>query len=184
MNRSWIGIEIGKQAETHIIPRLKAVIKSEDRSGVSKAVNWHGGGNFKYYELGASIIDPATRDFNWKLGRDFIEKSLLSSYDFAQDPEWSFDQIELIEAVQRPAIGFHCVGQKRMAGVVTLVEPKREKPISYDEFATLYNALKKFKGTQSISIFTNRGVDVAYESKPDDLEVIKVPHAIFAELEK
>ena len=45
-------------------------------------------------------------------------------------------------------------------------------------------ALKKFKGTQSITVFTNRGVELAYDSKPEDLEVIKVPHAIFAELEK
>jgi adenine-specific DNA-methyltransferase len=47
-----------------------------------------------------------------------------------------------------------------------------------------YDTLKKFKGTQSITVFTNRGVELAYDSKPEDLEVIKVPHAIFAELEK
>ena len=47
-----------------------------------------------------------------------------------------------------------------------------------------YDAIKKFKGTQSITVFTNRGVEIAYETKPEDLEVIKVPHAIFAELEK
>jgi adenine-specific DNA-methyltransferase len=71
-----------------------------------------------------------------------------------------------------------------MAGVVSLVEPKKDKPITYEELMTWYDALKKFKGTQSITVFTNRGVELAYDSKPEDLEVIKVPHAIFAELEK
>ena len=184
MNRHWVGIEIGKHAETHIIPRLKNVLTGEDQSGISKAVNWQGGGSFKYYTLGDSIINPVTRDFNWKLGRDFIEKSLLSSYDFAPDSEFSLSQVELIKATQHPTMGFHRIGQKQMACVVSLLEPGKDKPIAYDELMTWYEALKNFKGTQSISVFTNRGVELAYDSKPDDLEVIKVPHAIFAELEK
>ena len=184
MNRRWIGVEIGKHADTHIIPRLKKVLTGEDQSGISKAVNWKGGGSFKYYTLGESVIDRTTRDFNWNLGRDFIERSLLSSYDFGPDTAFSFLQGELITASHQPSIGFHRVGQKQMAGVVSLVEPKNEKPISYDELMGWYALLKKFKGTQSITIFTNRGVELAYDSKPEDLEVIKVPHAIFAELER
>jgi adenine-specific DNA-methyltransferase len=184
MNRRWIGIEVGKHADTHIIPRLKRVLTGEDQSGVSKALNWSGGGGFKYYKLGESIIDPAARDFNWQLGRDLIEKSLLSSYDFAPDVEFSLPQSELIEMKQQPSIGFDRIGQTQMACVVSVVEPNKNEPITYDEFMTWYDALKKFKGTQSITIFTNRGVELAYNSKPDDLEVIKVPHAIFADLEK
>jgi DNA modification methylase len=184
MNRRWIGIEIGKHAETHIIPRLKNVLTGQDESGISKAVNWCGGGGFKYYILGGSIIDRSTRDFNWMLGRDFIEESLLSSYDFVPDTEFSFPQIELVESTQQPSIGFHRIGPKQLACVVTLVEPNMDKPLTYDECMAWYDALKKFKGTQSIMIFTNRGVELAYDSKPEDLEIIKVPHAIFAELEK
>jgi len=184
MKRRWIGVEIGKHADTHIVPRLKRVLTGEDQSGISKAVNWQGGGSFKYYTLGDSVIDRTTRDFNWKLGRDFIEQSLLSSYDFGLDVEFAFPQGELVPASHRPSIGFHRVGQKQMAGVVSLMEPKKDKPISYDELMAWYESLKKFKGTQSITIFTNRGIELAYDSKPEDLEVIKVPHAIFAELEK
>lgn len=184
MKRQWIGVEIGKHAETHIIPRLKKVLTGEDQSGISKHVNWHGGGSFKYYKLGGSIIDSSTRDFNWELGRDFIEKSLLSSYDFAPDSLFSLPQAQLIDATRQPSIGFHRVGQRQMACVVSLEEPHEDKPITYDEFMAWYDALKKFGGTQAITIFTNRGVEIAYDSKPEDLEVIKVPHAIFAELEK
>ncbi len=184
MNRRWIGVEVGKHAETHIIPRLVKVLTGEDQIGISKAVSWYGGGAFKYYQLGDSIIDQATNDFNWKLGRNFIEKSLLSSYDFEPDPEFSLPQGQLINTGQQPSIGFHRVGQKQMACVVSLAETNKNEAITHGELMTWYDALKKFKGTQSITVFTNRGVELAYDSKPDDLEVIKVPHAIFAELEK
>jgi len=184
MGRHWIGVEVGTQTDVHIIPRLKKVLTGKDKGGITDLVDWQGGGSFKYYTLGESIIEHATRDFNWKLGREFIETSLLSSYDFAPDPEFSLSQAELVAASRQPAVGFHRVGQKQMAGVVSLGEPKKEKPISYDELMAWYGSLKKFKGTQSITIFTNRSVELAYDSKPEDLEVIKVPHAIFAELEK
>ena len=71
-----------------------------------------------------------------------------------------------------------------MAGVVSLAEPGKERSLLYDEIMELYSSLKKFKGTQSITVFTNRGVELANDSKPDDLEVIKVPHAIFAGFRK
>jgi len=184
MKRRWIGVEIGQQAESIIIPRLNRVLSGKDRGGISEEVNWHGGGSFKFCTLGESIINREMRDFNWKLGREFIENSLLSSYDLAPDPKFSLPQIELIATSHKPAIGFHRVGQRRMAAVVSLGEPKDDKPISYDEWMMWYDALKKYEGTQSVTVFTNRGIELAYDSKPEDLEVIKVPHAIFAELEK
>ena len=55
MNRRWIGIELGEHANTHCVPRLKSVIEGEQR-GVSKAVNWQGGGGFKFYTLAPSLI--------------------------------------------------------------------------------------------------------------------------------
>lgn len=184
MGRQWIMIEVGAHCEMYVIPRLKKVLTGDDQGGVSRSVKWRGGGSFKYHRLGDSIIDATSRDFNWKLSRDFIERSLLSSYDFSPDSEFSLTQRELINTTQLPSIGFNRIGQRQMAAVVSLVEPQEEKPITYDEFMTWYDALKKFKGTQSIVVLTNRGVEIAYDSKPDDLEVVKVPHAIFAELEK
>lgn len=55
MNRRWIGIELGEHANTHCVPRLKSVIEGEQR-GISKAVNWQGGGGFKFYTLAPSLI--------------------------------------------------------------------------------------------------------------------------------
>lgn len=56
MGRRWIMIELGNHAETHIIPRLKAVVSGEDQGGISKLLNWQGGGGFKYFELGDSLF--------------------------------------------------------------------------------------------------------------------------------
>ena len=50
MGRKYIGIELGEHAKTHCFPRLKAVVDGE-QGGISKAVNWQGGGGFKFYTL-------------------------------------------------------------------------------------------------------------------------------------
>jgi adenine-specific DNA-methyltransferase len=56
MGRRWIGIELGEHCHTHCIPRLKKVIDGEDGGGITKAVNWQGGGGFRYYKLGPTLI--------------------------------------------------------------------------------------------------------------------------------
>lgn len=56
MGRRWIMVELGEHCHTHIIPRLKKVIDAEDQGGISKAVNWKGGGGFRYYSLAPSLI--------------------------------------------------------------------------------------------------------------------------------
>ena len=56
MKRRWIGIELGEQCYSHCIPRLQRVVSGEDKTGISQAVNWHGGGGFRFYELGESLI--------------------------------------------------------------------------------------------------------------------------------
>lgn len=56
MNRRYIGIEIGEHAQTHCQPRLKKVIDGE-QGGISKAVNWQGGGGFRFCKLGPTVFD-------------------------------------------------------------------------------------------------------------------------------
>jgi len=56
MGRRWIMVELGEHCHTHIIPRLKKVIDGEDKGGITDAVGWKGGGGFRYYRLGASLI--------------------------------------------------------------------------------------------------------------------------------
>ena len=56
MRRNWIMVELENHAETHIIPRLKAVVSGKDQIGISKLVCWKSGGGFKYFELGDSLF--------------------------------------------------------------------------------------------------------------------------------
>ena len=55
MGRKWIGIELGEHCYTRSKIRLDGVIDGE-QSGISKAVNWKGGGGYKFYELAPSLV--------------------------------------------------------------------------------------------------------------------------------
>lgn len=56
MGRRWIMVELGEHCHTHIVPRLRKVIDGEDKGGISKAVNWQGGGGFRYLRLAPSLL--------------------------------------------------------------------------------------------------------------------------------
>jgi len=56
INRRYIGIEMGDHAQTHCQPRLQKVVEGE-QGGISKAVNWTGGGGFRFYRLGSELFD-------------------------------------------------------------------------------------------------------------------------------
>jgi adenine-specific DNA-methyltransferase len=56
MGRRWIGIEMGEHAVTHCLPRLEKVIDGE-QGGISKAINWQGGGGFRFHTLGEPVFD-------------------------------------------------------------------------------------------------------------------------------
>lgn len=189
MKRRWIGIEIGKHADTHIIERLKNILIGKDQTGVTPETNWQGGGSFKYYHLGPSIIrqnEDGTGDFNWLLGRTFIEESLLLSYDYVLDTGINLQAGQLFQNKEaHPTIGIQKIGTKNRVAIVSLNEPDGKLGIMpYEEITAIYKVIKQRLSPEYINIFTNRGIDIAYDSKPDDLEIIKVPHAIFAELEK
>jgi adenine-specific DNA-methyltransferase len=50
MKRQWIMIEFGDQCQTHILPRLRSVVDASDTSGVSRILDWKGGGGFRYFQ--------------------------------------------------------------------------------------------------------------------------------------
>lgn len=189
MGRRWVGVEIGKQADEVIVPRLKKVVGGEDGLGVSEELGWTGGGSFKYYHLGQSIItinEDGTGDFNWSLGKKFIEESFLSSYDYTLDKTINLSEGQLFRDEENaPSIGVQAFGTKKRVAVITLNQPGgKNDTLIYDEIFHIYSTIKKNLNPEYINIFTNKGLELAYDSKPEDLDVIKVPHAIFSELEK
>ena len=57
MGLHYIGIELGEHCYTHCIPRLNSIIDGTDNGGITKDVNWQGGGGYKFYELAPSLIE-------------------------------------------------------------------------------------------------------------------------------
>ena len=57
MGRKWIGIELGNHANTHCLPRLRAVCDGTDQGGISKTQKWKGGSGFKFYNLAPSLLN-------------------------------------------------------------------------------------------------------------------------------
>lgn len=57
MGRRYIGIEMGDHAYTHCKARLDAVIDGVDPLGITKSINWQGGGGYRFYELAPTLIN-------------------------------------------------------------------------------------------------------------------------------
>ncbi|QXP82857.1 site-specific DNA-methyltransferase [Methylococcus sp. Mc7] len=70
MGRRWIMVELGEHCHTHIIPRLKKVIDGEDSGGITQAVDWKGGGGFRYYRLAPSLLEK-DRWGNWVIAQSY-----------------------------------------------------------------------------------------------------------------
>ena len=93
MGRRWIMIELGEHCHTHIIPRLKKVIDGEDQGGISKAVNWKGGGGFRYYQLAPSLLEKDKWD-NWIINKTYnaemLAEALCKIEGFTYSPSDTF----------------------------------------------------------------------------------------------
>jgi adenine-specific DNA-methyltransferase len=70
MGRRWIMVELGEHCHTHIIPRLKKVIGGEDPGGITAAVDWKGGGGFRYYRLAPSLLKE-DKWGNWVISKEY-----------------------------------------------------------------------------------------------------------------
>lgn len=97
IGRRYIGIEMGEHAKTHVIPRLEKVIDGE-QGGISKTVNWQGGGGFSFYTLGSSVFDD-----NGFLNADVKFKD-LASYIWWLETKSALNQTENFD---NPFLGIH-----------------------------------------------------------------------------
>lgn len=71
-------IELEEHCETVILPRLKKVIGGEDQGGISKAINWLGGGGFRYYTLAPSLLQKDQWD-NWVINKEYNAEMLAEA---------------------------------------------------------------------------------------------------------
>ena len=75
MNRRWIGIEMAPHCYSHSKKRIDSVIDGE-KTGISKVLNWQGGGGYKFYELAPSLL---------------VKNPVLPVYQI--NPEYTFEML-------------------------------------------------------------------------------------------
>jgi adenine-specific DNA-methyltransferase len=78
MGRRWIMVELGDHCETHVLPRLRKVIDGTDDGGITKAVDWKGGGGFRYYRLAPSLLEKDEWG-NWVISKDYDAAKLAQA---------------------------------------------------------------------------------------------------------
>jgi adenine-specific DNA-methyltransferase len=78
MGRRWIMVELGDHCHTHVIPRLKKVIDGEDEGGITKTVDWKGGGGFRFYKLAPSLL-AKDKWGNWIINKQYDSNMLAAA---------------------------------------------------------------------------------------------------------
>lgn len=90
MGRRWIMAELGDHALTHIVPRLQKVIDGTDTGGITEAVEWKGGGGFRYYRLAPSLLEKDAWG-NWVISKDYdptkVAQAVCKLMGFVYQPD-------------------------------------------------------------------------------------------------
>ncbi len=92
MGRRWIMVEFGDHCETHILPRLRKVIDADDAGGITQAVEWGGGGGFRYYRVAPSLLEKDAWG-NWVISKDYdagkVAQAVCKLMGFVYQPDES-----------------------------------------------------------------------------------------------
>ena len=97
MNRRYIGIEMGEHAYTHCKTRLDRVIDGTDAGGITKAVNWQGGGGYSFYELAPTLVNIDSHD-EPVISKEYNAEQLAAAvalhegYTYSPDPHCFWKQ--------------------------------------------------------------------------------------------
>lgn len=90
MGRRWVMVELGEHCSTHIVPRLKKVIDGTDTGGVTDAVEWKGGGGFRYYRLAPSFLKKDAWG-NWVIAESYdpakLSQAVCKLMGFVYQPD-------------------------------------------------------------------------------------------------
>ncbi len=168
MGRRWLMVEMGRQAEELIIPRMQRVMAGKDQTGISKDVNWQGGGGFKYYQLGESVIHE--QDMNWALKAEEMAEAVFLHFQYRPiEAKWL--EKENMYLGRHQSARYHFAISFASREVKTLTANLYEKIVAELE-------KEKFK---HLTIFTNVAVSVPPESLDDRILVKKIPAAILRE---
>jgi len=168
IGRRWIMVEIGKHADELIIPRMERVISGKDAFVASKDVDWKGGGGFKYYHLGESLIYE--KDMNWVLKAKEMAEALFLHFQYMLvKKEW-------LEK-ENMYLGRHRFDLYHFA---LSFATRETKVLSEDLCEKIIDSLGKEK-FKHLTIFTNVAVAIPPESLDERVLVKKIPATILRE---
>lgn len=162
MGRRYIGIELGEHCYSLCKPRLDRVIDGE-QTGISKDVEWHGGGGYKFYELAPSLIEKD------KYGNPVISKQYnpnmliaavakLNGYSYSSDPDvfWK-----------------HGFSQDKSFIYVTT---------NYLDSKMLDSIASDLEGMESLLICAP-AFDIGLDKRYDNIQVKKIPQSVLDKCE-
>lgn len=78
MGRRWITVELGNHAISHVVPRLNKVIDGEDTGGITRNLNWKGGGGYRFFRLAPSLLQKDVWG-NWVISKDYNAEMLAEA---------------------------------------------------------------------------------------------------------
>lgn len=92
MGRRYIGIEMGDHAYTHCKTRLDSVISGTDKLGITKSLDWQGGGGYRFYELAPTLINKdefGEYIINPEYSADMLAAAMALHQGFTYEPDSS-----------------------------------------------------------------------------------------------
>jgi adenine-specific DNA-methyltransferase len=96
MGRSWVTVELSAETvRTFTGPRLDKVIAGEDTGGISKAVDWSGGGGYRCLTVGPPLYERAGKHVllaEWAKGEEFAQ-AVAAQLGFSYEPDGPFTGI-------------------------------------------------------------------------------------------
>ena len=163
MNRKYIGIEMGEHVYTHCKIRLDKIISGEDKGGITKNVNWQGGGAYRFYELAPTLINKD------KFGEMVINKEY--------SPEMLANAVALHE-------GYNFNPNKE-----TFWKQSKSTENSYLLVTTKYvdinflNSIKNDMEDEEYLVIACKNYDKVLEKKYSNIEIKKIPEMLLEKCE-
>ena len=163
MNRKYIGIEMGEHVYNHCKVRLDKIISGEDKGGITKNVNWQGGGAYRFYELAPTLINED------KFGEMVINKEY--------SPEMLANAVALHE-------GYNFNPNKEI-----FWKQSKSTENSYLFVTTKYvdinflNSIKNDMEDEEYLVIACKNYDKVLEKKYSNIEIKKIPEMLLEKCE-
>ena len=136
MNRQYIGIEQMDYVETISVERLKKVIAGE-QGGISKAVEWQGGGSFVYCEL-----KNEAQDFLNKIGNALSSDELVALFEQVKKSSFLSYRVESKKLHKDEFIKLSLFEQKQL--LVELID-QNNLYVNYSDIDDVDNNISKIE---------------------------------------